>query len=131
MTIQKRKVLIVDDSPSIRRLVIDLLSPIADIEIVGEAGTVIQAIEMFQKTNPDVVILDLQYPEGNGFDVLDHIKSRRPSTMVIVLTNHPLPQHRKRCAEIGAEYFFDKSMEFYKIAEVINKPTSSRESGHL
>ena len=128
---QKRKVLIVDDSIDVRRLVIELLSHITDIEVVGEAGTVIQAIEMFQKTNPDVVIIDLQLPEGSGFDVLDHIKSRRPSTMVIVLTNYPLPRYRKRCAEIGVEYFFDKSMEFDKITEVINKPTSSRESGHL
>jgi len=127
LKVKKRTVLIVDNSSNVRRLVINLLSPIKNIEVVGEAGTVMQAIEMFEKTNPDVVILDLHYPEGGGFDVLDHIKIHRPGTMVIVLTNYPLLPYRKRCIEAGAEYFFDKSMEFDKIAEVINEPTSSKE----
>ena len=45
----------------------------------------------------------------------------RPSCVVIIFTNYPYPQYRKKCMEAGADFFFDKSMEFEKIPEVLGQ----------
>ena len=86
-----------------------MLSGIPGIEIVAEAQNVPEALLSIDLFQPDAVILDIQMPGGSGIDVLRDIKARHASTVVIVLTNHPYPQYRQKCAELGAEYFFSKS----------------------
>jgi DNA-binding NarL/FixJ family response regulator len=66
-----------------------------------------------------VVILDIQMPDASGIAVLAHIKKESPRTIVIMLTNFPLPPFRKCCPKAGADYFFDKSTEFEKVIEVL------------
>jgi len=58
--------------------------------------------------------------------VLEAIKRERPATIVVILTNHPLPQLRKRSQQAGAEYFFDKTQEFGKVAEVLRGVVKNR-----
>jgi two-component system response regulator DesR len=65
-------------------------------------------------------------PGGCGLDVLDVIKRERPATRVIVLTNYPLPQFRKRSADAGAEWFFDKTQESKRVAEVLHDIVAER-----
>lgn len=69
----------------------------------------------------DVVILDIRMPGRNGLDVLRDIKEGSPESKVIILTNYPYPQYRRRCMEEGADFFFDKSSEFEKVTEVLEK----------
>ena len=115
------KVLIVDDSSLLRERLKDALSEIDGIEIIGEAQDKYEAINSIGKLNPDVVILDIRMPKGNGFEVLHNVKKDRPSCVVIIFTNYPYPQYRKKCMEAGADFFFDKSMEFEKIPEVLGQ----------
>jgi len=120
------RVLIVDDSLILRERLCCRLGSIAGIEIAGMASDVPGGIATFRTVNPDVVILDLLMPGGSGIDVLEAIKRERPSTIVVILTNHPLPQLRKRSAEAGAEYFFDKTQEFSKVAQVLRDVVKNR-----
>jgi len=60
-------------------------------------------------------------PGGNGIEVLKNIKKNGSGPTIIILTNYPYPQYRKKCMGAGANYFFDKSTEFNKIIEVIKK----------
>jgi DNA-binding NarL/FixJ family response regulator len=115
------KVLVVDDSAIVRERLISMLSELADVEVVGQAQDAHEAIEAISKLKPDVVILDIRMRRGSGIEVLETIKKDTPSTTVIMLTNYPYPQYRKKCMDAGANFFFDKSTEFEKIAEVLGQ----------
>ena len=115
------KVVIADDSEVVRERIIAMLSELPGIEIVGQAQDVPKAINSIQKLQPDAVILDIRMPGGSGIEVLERIKKNNSAPIVIMLTNYPYPQYRKKCMEAGADYFFDKSTQFDKIIEVFKK----------
>ncbi len=117
------KVFIADDSSVIRERLNALFSDLPGVEVIGETGDAEEAIRGIQELNPDVVILDIRMPVGNGISVLEKIKRTESSPVIIMLTNYPYPQYRKKCADLGADYFFDKSAEFEKVIEVFNKLT--------
>ena len=119
-----RKLLIIDDSPLVRQHIAQLVSTIPDIDLVGQTETVAGSLDALKKLAPDIIILDLQLPDGNGFEILNVAKKFFPQTKVIVLTNYPFAQHRTRALAAGAEYFFDKSLEFEKIIDALKKSNS-------
>jgi len=114
------KVLIADDSGAVRERIRMLLSEVAAIEMIGEAENAQQAIDHIRQQVPDVVILDIRMPGGNGIDVLREIEKKDRLPVVIMLTNYPYPQYKRKCIDAGADYFFDKSKEFEKVVEVLN-----------
>jgi len=120
------KVFIADDSAVVRERVEEMLSELPEIEIIGQAEDGIQAKNLIEKLNPDVVILDIRMPRRNGIEVLQKIKKNNPALIVIMLTNYPYPQYRKKCMKAGADYFFDKTTEFEKVTEVLKKLILSR-----
>jgi len=113
------KVFIADDSEVVCERLTALLSELPGIEIIGQAQNVPESIESIRALHPDIVILDIRMPGGSGIDVLEHIKKTNAAPVVIILTNYPYPQYRKKCMALGAEYFFDKSTEFEKVTEVL------------
>ena len=115
------KVFIADDSAVVRERLIDMLSELPDVEIVGQAEDGLQATNLIEKLTPDVAILDIRMPRGNGIEALQNIKKNNPALIVIMLTNYPYPQYRKKCMKAGADYFFDKSTEFEKVTEVLKE----------
>jgi DNA-binding NarL/FixJ family response regulator len=114
------KVFIADDSSEIRKRIIAMLSDLENIEMIREAENVQDAINSIHEFNPDVVILDIRMPGGSGIDVLKKIEKRNEAPVVIMLTNYPHAQYRKKCMDAGADFFFDKSEEFEKFAEVVS-----------
>jgi len=112
-------VFIVDDSPSIRERLLDLLREIDGVEVVGEAETPADAIEGILKLKPAWVVLDYQLRGGTGVDVLRAVHPTAPGVVFVVLTNHPTLQYRRLCVEAGASWFLDKSIEFSRIKDVI------------
>jgi DNA-binding NarL/FixJ family response regulator len=115
------KIFIADDSALLRERLIDMLSELDGIEIVGQARDSLSAVRSILKLKPDVVILDIRMPGGNGISVLQSIKKNKVASIVIMFTNYPYPQYRKRCMDAGADFFFDKSGEFEKITKVLKK----------
>ena len=109
------KVFIADDSEVVCERLTTMLSELPGIEIIGQG----ESIESIRRLHPDVVILDIRMPGGSGIDVLEDIKKINTALVVIVLTNYPYPQYRKKCMALGAEYFFDKATEFEKVTEVL------------
>ena len=117
----KIKVFIADDSLIVREHLVTMLDELAGIEIVGQAGTVTEAISAIRNLQPDVVILDIRMPGGSGIDVLENIKQNGSALMVIVLTNYPYPGYRQKCMQAGADFFLDKSTEFDQIPELLER----------
>ncbi len=120
------KVFIADDSREIRNRIITMLSDLETIDMIGQAENVEDAINSIREINPDVVILDIRMPGGSGIDVLENIDKRNRVPVVIMLTNYPYPQYRKKCMDAGADFFFDKSGEFEKVIEVISGISGER-----
>ena len=123
------RVLIADDSePLVQRLAAKL-GEVSGIEIVAQTGTVAEAAEAVRSLNPDVVILDICMPGGSGIDVLKGMKRDLLTPIVIVLTNYGYPQYRKKCLQLGARFFLDKSAEFERVSEalrnLIQSPSAS------
>ncbi|MFC4242831.1 response regulator [Gryllotalpicola reticulitermitis] len=80
------RVFLVDDHEVVRRGVADLLDRERDIEVVGEADGARHAIGRILATRPDVVLLDVRLPDGNGIDLCRDITTRFPSARCIILT---------------------------------------------
>jgi len=115
------KIVIVDDSVVIRLRLMRLLSGLDGIEIVGQADDVPAAKELVKKLKPDVAILDIRMPSGSGADLLQELKQLKPSPTVIMLTNYPYPENRKKCMALGADFFFDKSTEFQEAVRLLGR----------
>jgi YesN/AraC family two-component response regulator len=115
------KVVIADDSALVRERLAALVSDLEDVELVGQASNAPEAIEITQRLKPDVVILDVRMPGGNGIQVLEAIKKKNAAPVAIILTAFPYPQYRKKCLEVGAEFFFDKATEFERVAQVVKQ----------
>jgi DNA-binding NarL/FixJ family response regulator len=112
-------VFVVDDVPSMRERLLELVGEIDGVRVVGDAGTPADAIAGILSTHPDCVLLDYQLIDGTGLDVLRAVHPQAPDIVFVVLTNHATPQYHRACLEAGATHFFDKSIEFGKIKDVL------------
>lgn len=110
-TTRTTRVLIVDDSLVLRERLVEMLAAVQGLEIVEPAQNASEAIRSFETLRPELVILDIQMPGGNGIEVLRQIKRESPQTKVAVFTNHAEPQYRKHCIELQADYFLSKSTD--------------------
>lgn len=115
------RLFIADDSKILRERLVEILSEIEDVEIIGQEGNTAKVIEAVERLKPDLVILDIRMPGGNGIMVLEKLKKLENPPIVIMFTNYPYLQYRKRCFDSGADYFFYKATEFEKLVEVIKE----------
>jgi DNA-binding NarL/FixJ family response regulator len=112
-------VFLVEDSLMIRAHLAQTILELEGTELVGEAGTIGDAIKGIRSSHPGALILDLQLEDGSGLDVLRTVHPGLPAMHVAVLTNYATDQHRRACMDAGAEFFLDKSSEFPRIREII------------
>ncbi|MEU3838166.1 response regulator transcription factor [Streptomyces microflavus] len=81
------RVFLLDDHEVVRRGVRDLLGDEPDISVVGEAGSAEQALTRIPALRPDVAVLDVRLPDGNGVDVCRELRSRMPDLACLMLTS--------------------------------------------
>ncbi len=103
------KVLLVDDSALMRRMLTDILSEADDIKVVGTAESGEEAVEKVLELSPDVVILDILMPGMGGLAALNEIMKRKP-TPVIVFSSYDKPEITLESLEKGAVDFVFKHM---------------------
>ncbi|NOU36832.1 MAG: response regulator [Kiritimatiellaceae bacterium] len=114
------KVLVADDSQPIRKRLVERLLSQPGIEVAEAVDTpgALQRIEIFR---PDVAVLDIRMPGGGGIKVLETIRASHPDITVIIMTNYPYAQYRRKCLDAGADFFFDKSTEFEKVPAIVQE----------
>jgi len=78
-------------------------------------------MQAVRNLHPEVVILDIRMPQGSGIDVLESIKREKLAPITMVLTNFAYPQYRKKCLQLGAGFFFDKSAEFARVGDALRR----------
>jgi DNA-binding NarL/FixJ family response regulator len=122
------KILIADDFQPVRNSLRKLLQTIRGIAILPEATNGDEAVEMMKKYGPDIIILDLQMPGRTGLEILREFKPRLMEAVVIILTNHATTEIRKECKTWGADYVLDKTMEFSRVLEIVQRLTQGQET---
>src|SRR5947207_5973194 len=119
------RVFIVEDSPLIRKRIIDNLHALGGFEVVGYAEVESVAVAAIVETRPDVVVTDIRLKEGNGIEVVrqlrEKISSSRPR--IYVLSNYANAEYRRQCELVGADDFFDKSGEYDRLLETLQHVT--------
>ncbi len=119
------RVFVVEDSESVRERLVKIISGIPGVQVNGWAGDADDATKKILQSRPDVVVLDIRLNQSTGFDVLEHVKKSERPPVIIVLTNFPYPQYRKKYLGSGADYFFDKSTEFDQAIGTLKKLVKS------
>jgi DNA-binding NarL/FixJ family response regulator len=115
------KIVIADDSKILRQRIISLLEEIDGVQVVAEAENSHQAVQYVEDLEPELLILDIRMPDGSGLEALKMLKDKNISIIKMIFTNYPIEQYRKKCMELGADYFFDKSTDFEKMVDVVKK----------
>ncbi|MEO5511112.1 MAG: chemotaxis-specific protein-glutamate methyltransferase CheB [Longimicrobiales bacterium] len=108
-----RRVLVVDDSELMRKLLVELIDSIDGYHVVAEASTGLQAIRLLHEFDPDIITLDIEMPDLNGLETLAYIMSESPRPVIIVSS------HTKAMADLQAVD--------YGAVEVVSKPQGTAE----
>jgi DNA-binding NarL/FixJ family response regulator len=122
MTNKPLTILLVEDSPIIRQIVLESLTDTDNIEVVGFVDSQMKAIEALQHCKPDLVIIDLELVEGNGLGVLkqlEHEPERFGCPKKVVFTNHTSPMLKRKCQALDIEGFFDKSYQLDDLLDYV------------
>lgn len=127
------KVLVVDDSATMRALISSRLRHDPEIEVVGGAGDPLQAREMIKQLNPDVLTLDVEMPRMNGIEFLERLMRLRPMPVVMVSTlTHEGAETTLQALELGAfdcvgkPASADMAQAFDDLAEKVKAAARSR-----
>jgi two-component system response regulator DevR len=83
------RLLVVDDHEVVRQGLASLLDRREAFQVVAEAGTVAEALEMARKYEPDIVVMDVRLPDGSGIEACREIRADLPKTKVVILTSYP------------------------------------------
>jgi DNA-binding NarL/FixJ family response regulator len=105
------RIAIADDHAIVRFAVRQVLEASGQVEIVGEARNGNEAISLVENVQPDVLLLDLQMPEKDGFEALNEINALSSPTKVLVLTMHDEPTYGVRAIQAGAHGVMHKTSD--------------------
>lgn len=108
MTMEKLRVMVVDDSALNRRTIGDVLGALEGVEVVGKAADGDEALRLAASLAPDLITLDLEMPRMDGFTFLRLLMARQP-TPVIVVSGTPGNENVQRALELGAVDYVNKT----------------------
>jgi DNA-binding NarL/FixJ family response regulator len=116
-------VFIVDDSSIVVERLTIMLCELPGVAVCGCADNAQDALIGIALYGPDAVIVDINLKKEadgvNGISLLATLRELYPGKLLIMLTNHATPQYSIKCRALGADYFFDKSIEFDAVQETI------------
>ncbi|MFI1581868.1 response regulator [Embleya sp. NPDC020630] len=113
------RVVLVDDQPVVRAGLRMLIADIADIDVVGEAGTGADAVRLVDELGPDVVVMDIRMPVMDGIEATRIITAKSPASRVIVLTTFDEDENVYGALRAGAAGFLVKDMVLEDIIAAI------------
>src|SRR5262245_63414593 len=109
----------VDDHPLLRDGISALIGNQTDMELVAEASTGREALELFRRHRPDITLMDLQMPEMSGIDAISAIRGEFPDARIIMLTTHAGDVQVSRALKAGARGYLLKGLLRKEILETI------------
>jgi DNA-binding NarL/FixJ family response regulator len=119
----KLQVLLIEDSPLLRRLLTETFEEIEGVDVCGFADTEASALEQLEQKQVDIAIIDIELKNGSGIGVLQAMQqqpARYGSPKKVVFSNYSHASMRQRCDNYGIDAFFDKSLQMYELVAYIN-----------
>ena len=113
------KIMIADDSDAIRMVLKDILQ-IGNHQLVSEAIDGMDAVEKFEASQPDLLLLDFAMPKKDGLGALKEIIQKNPKAKVIMITASDNKNTRKECMDIGSSAFILKPFDFNEVLKIIS-----------
>ena len=113
------RVFLVDDHEVVRRGLIDLLSSDPELEVVGEAGSVGEALVKIPAAHPDVAVLDVGLPDGNGIELCRDLLSEHADLRCLVLTSYTSDEAMLDAIMAGASGYVVKDIKGMQLAQAI------------
>lgn len=111
------QVLIADDHPIVRSGLVRMIELSQGMEVVAEAGTGTQAVELYRQYQPDVTLMDLRMPKSNGVEAIVAIRQEFPNARIAILTTYDTDEDIFRGLQAGARGYLLKDS---KMVELIN-----------
>lgn len=106
------RVYLLDDYAEVRAALRRLLAEQPDLQVIGEAGTAADALTQLPDLRPDVALIDIGLPDGNGIDVCRQVRSQQPGTSCLLLTSHDEEDARFAAVMAGAAGYLTKQLRF-------------------
>lgn len=113
------RVFVLDDHDIVRRGIVDLIDSDREMQVVGEASTARQALGRVAATMPDVAVLDMRLPDGDGIDVCREIRSQHPSVTCLILTAYDDDEASYAAVLAGASGYVLKDIKANGLIESI------------
>jgi DNA-binding NarL/FixJ family response regulator len=101
--------LIVEDNPSFRASLKEMLATRFPQMAVDDVGSSEEALERMESLRPDLMFVDIGLPGRNGLELTRQVRKHDTEVVIVILTNHDLPEFREAAYQYGADYFFSKS----------------------
>lgn len=114
--VKKINVVVADDERPARMFLLSLLKNFEQVNIVGEATNGVEALDLIEKHRPDLVLLDVQMPGLNGFEVVSKLK-KTPKPLIVFVTAYD--EYIGQTIELGAIECLLKPVELSKLEETI------------
>ncbi|HEY2500221.1 MAG TPA: two-component system response regulator DevR [Mycobacterium sp.] len=120
------KVFLVDDHEVVRRGLIDLLGADPELDVVGEAGSVAEAMARIPAASPDVAVLDVRLPDGNGIELCRDLLSRMPELRCLILTSYTSDEAMLDAILAGASGYVVKDIKGMELARAVKEVGAGR-----
>jgi len=102
------RVLIVDDHELFRQSLKDIVESQADMVVIGEAATGVEALKQVKKNRPDIILMDVEMPEMDGIDATRQIRASFEGVNIIALSSHAEEHYTDKMKEAGADDYLSK-----------------------
>jgi two-component system response regulator DevR len=119
-------VFLVDDHEVVRRGLIDLLGADPELDVVGEAGSVAEAMARIPALRPDVAVLDVRLPDGNGIELCRDLLSRMPELRCLILTSFTSDEAMLDAILAGASGYIVKDIKGMELARAVKDVGAGR-----
>jgi DNA-binding NarL/FixJ family response regulator len=116
---RKIKVVIVEDHPMFRERIAHLIEQEGDMQVSGVAGSIGPALEIIQKTNPDVAIVDITLKGSSGIELIKNLKAQEIEVPVLVLSMHDESLYAERVLRAGGKGYITKDVASEQVMEAI------------
>ncbi|MGO4301767.1 response regulator [Leifsonia sp. RAF41] len=120
------RIVLADDHPVVREGIRGMLQSYDDIEVVGQAGSGPEAVALVAELHPDLVLMDLRMPGGDGVEATRTIAAAHPSTRVVVLTTYETDQDILRAIEAGASGYLLKDIAPAELARSVRSAAAGQ-----
>ena len=124
----KIRVLLADDHVVLREATAELVDHQPDMVVVGQAATGEETVRLTKRLRPDVVVMDIAMPRGNGLEATRHIVGELPDVRVLVLTAHEDRDHVIPLLEAGAVGYLPKTVELNELLAAIRAASRGESS---